>query len=99
MFLQLTARQKAGTSSYFSFTADKIMRRLTKAVNTEKLKILINHLKGHNEDHAKEIIELAQKAKKLGHDEVHDLLLKSAEELRVSNISLEKAEKLLAKER
>ena len=47
-------------------------------MNTEKLKILISHLKGHNEDHAKEIIELAQKAKKLGHDEVHDLLLKSA---------------------
>ena len=39
------------------------MRRLTKAVNTEN-ENLINHLTGHNEDHAKEIIELAQKAKK-----------------------------------
>ncbi|NLP37768.1 MAG: hypothetical protein GX893_08565 [Firmicutes bacterium] len=62
----------------------------------EKLKVLINHLKDHNEDHAKEITELAQTAKEFGHKEVHDLLLKSAEVLRVSNISLEKASELLS---
>ncbi|NLM52198.1 MAG: hypothetical protein GX197_05205 [Firmicutes bacterium] len=63
----------------------------------EKLKVLINHLKEHNEDHAKEITELAQTAKELGHQEVHDLLLQSAEELRASNVSLAKATELLAK--
>lgn len=61
----------------------------------EKLKILIKHLKGHNEDHANEIIELANTAKELGNGELHDLLIKSGEELNVSNITLQKALDLL----
>ena len=63
-------------------------------MKTGKLKVIINHLKDHNEDHAKEITELAQTAKEFGHKEVHDLLLKSAEGFRVSNISLKASELL-----
>lgn len=63
----------------------------------EKLKVLIKHLEEHNEEHAKEITGLAQTAKELGRQDVHDLLLKSAEELRTSNVSLAEAFALLTK--
>ncbi|MFZ7133411.1 MAG: hypothetical protein ACOWWR_13745 [Eubacteriales bacterium] len=68
------------------------------ADKAEKLKILINHLIGHNEDHAQEIVGLAETAKELGSNEAHDLLLQGVDELRTSNISLKKAFDLISKE-
>lgn len=63
--------------------------------NKEKLKVLINHLVGHNEEHAQEILDMAKTALELGNQEAHDLLVKGGEELRGSNDALNKALELL----
>lgn len=66
--------------------------------NVEKLKVMLKHLEGHNEEHAQEIQGLAQKAKEFGNIEAYDFMLKSVEELRLSNASLEKALEAISKE-
>lgn len=67
--------------------------------SAERLQLLIKHLKSHNEEHAKELIEMAEKAKELGYKEVCNLLLQSREEMRMSNMTLQKAYDLLIKEK
>jgi len=57
----------------------------------KELKVLLNYLINHNEDHAQEIVELAVKAKEMGKEEVNNNLAKGVEYLKSSNEMLKKA--------
>ena len=57
----------------------------------EKLQILLNHWIEHNEEHAGEFEEWAEKAKSSGNAAVHDDILKAVGKLRDANEHLRKA--------
>ena len=57
----------------------------------EKLEILLQHWVEHNEEHAGEFQEWAQKAKTLGHVDAHDDILGAVESMREANKYLLKA--------
>ncbi|MBF7096479.1 hypothetical protein [Alkalibacter mobilis] len=67
------------------------------ADNKEKLKILLEHLIGHNVDHAKEIKGLAESAGEFGFEDARELLLKGSEEMEVSNNTLKEALEIIKK--
>ncbi|MPW27153.1 hypothetical protein GC105_15350 [Alkalibaculum sp. M08DMB] len=67
-------------------------------IKMKELKALLNHLIGHNENHADEIKQLAQRAKDLEIEESYELMIKGTKELQNSNVSLKKAYDLLPKE-
>ena len=51
----------------------------------EKLEILLKHWVEHNEEHAEEFGEWAEKAKVLGNIVVHDDILSAVEKMRKAN--------------
>jgi len=57
----------------------------------EKLEILLKHWVEHNEEHAEEFGEWAEKAKALGNIAVHDDILSAVEKMRKANEYLLKA--------
>lgn len=57
----------------------------------EKLEILLKHWVEHNEEHAGEFEEWAEKAKALGHVDAHDDILSAVESMRKANEHLLKA--------
>lgn len=64
----------------------------------KELKALIQHLLGHNESHANEIVGLADRAKELGSEDAYTHLLEGVKDLQTSNESLKKALDVLPKE-
>lgn len=54
----------------------------------EELATLLTYLVKHNEDHAVEILELADRARVLGEQEAYDHLVRGVQLLRDSNKSL-----------
>ncbi|MFQ6040878.1 MAG: hypothetical protein ACE5PV_08485 [Candidatus Poribacteria bacterium] len=63
----------------------------------KKLEILLKHWVEHNEEHAKEFEEWAEKAKALGNIAVHDDILSAVEKMRKANEYLLKALEKLRK--
>ena len=57
----------------------------------EKLEILLKHWVEHNEEHAGEFQEWAEKAKSRGHTDAHDDILSAVENMRKANEYLLKA--------
>ena len=57
----------------------------------EKLQILIKHWIEHNEEHAGEFKEWAERAKSFGNTAVHDDILNAIEKLRDADEHLRKA--------
>ena len=59
--------------------------------NTEELVALLRYLVKHNEDHAGELLELADRARELGQQDAYGHLARGVELLRDSNASLRTA--------
>jgi len=59
--------------------------------DTEKLEILLKHWIEHNEEHAREFGEWAERVKALGNIAVHDDIGKAVEKMREANEYLFKA--------
>lgn len=59
--------------------------------DTEELVALLRYLVKHNEDHASELLELADRARELGKEDAHGHLARGVELLRESNTSLQTA--------
>jgi hypothetical protein len=57
----------------------------------EELATLLHYLVKHNEDHAAEIMELADRARDLGQEDAYDQLVLGVRLLRDSNASLQAA--------
>lgn len=57
----------------------------------QELAVLLQYLVKHNEDHAAEILELAERARALGKQDAYDHLARGVQLLRDSNTSLEAA--------
>ncbi|MDM8000584.1 MAG: hypothetical protein QUS33_11465 [Dehalococcoidia bacterium] len=55
---------------------------------TTKLRILLRHWVEHNEEHAEEFAEWADKAKAGGRPQVHDCMMKAVKQMRGVNKSL-----------
>jgi hypothetical protein len=59
--------------------------------STTELVALLQYLVKHNEDHAAEILDLADSARKLDKEDAYDHLLRGVELLKDSNTSLRAA--------
>ena len=57
----------------------------------QELRILLEYLVKHNQDHATELMELAARVEKQGHSEAHAHMTKGVELLNESNRSLRAA--------
>jgi len=73
------------------FGWDNINKQLDKEFETKEIKSLLKYLIKHNEDHAIEIMGLAQRAQSLGNTAAYENIVKGVDLLGASNESLRAA--------